>query len=84
MFTDIYYCPHHPEIERCICRKPDTLLIEKAIHRYEINRNESYFIGDTEKDIKAAEKAGLTPIRIKANEDMTKYCNEILKKSSEQ
>jgi len=82
-FNEIYYCPHHPEKEKCICRKPDTQLIEKAIYRFDIDPGKSFFIGDTEKDIKAAEKAGLIPVRIKANENPTKYCTEILKKRTE-
>src|SRR5512133_1060551 len=32
--TEIYFCPHHPDISNCICRKPDTLLIEKALARF--------------------------------------------------
>src|SRR5437763_9574421 len=22
ILTEIYYCPHHPDISKCICRKP--------------------------------------------------------------
>src|SRR5947207_2404122 len=31
--TEIYYCPHHPTTSNCLCRKPDSLLLEKAIAR---------------------------------------------------
>ena len=67
---EIYYCPHHPESGRCICRKPDTLLIEKAISRFKIEVSKSYFIGDRETDMEAGKKAGLKCLRVKANQDM--------------
>ncbi len=70
-FDEIYYCPHHPENEKCICRKPDTVLIEKAISRFSINVKDSYFIGDSETDIEAGHKAGLKTIRVNNNQDMS-------------
>ena len=36
--TDIYYCPHHPDNEECLCRKPGTLLFEQAMERYNIDK----------------------------------------------
>jgi len=62
-----YYCPHHSDIEKCICRKPDSLLIEKAVARFKIDIPKSYMIGDSERDIKAAEKLGIKGIKVKAN-----------------
>lgn len=78
--TEIYYCPHHSDIENCLCRKPDSLLIEKSIARFKINPSESFFIGDKETDVIAAKKAGLNPVMIKPNENLLKYLPEILKK----
>jgi D-glycero-D-manno-heptose 1,7-bisphosphate phosphatase len=69
-FDEIYYCPHHPENEKCICRKPDTVFIEKAISRFSINVLDSYFIGDRDTDIEAGKKAGLKTILVKPNQDM--------------
>jgi D-glycero-D-manno-heptose 1,7-bisphosphate phosphatase len=68
---EIYYCPHHPDHERCICRKPDTVQIEKAIARFSINPEESFFIGDRDTDIEAGKKAGLKTIRAETNQDMS-------------
>jgi D-glycero-D-manno-heptose 1,7-bisphosphate phosphatase len=71
-FDEVYYCPHHPDNEKCICRKPDTVLIEKAISRFSINVKESLFIGDRETDIEAGMKMGLKTIRVDANQDMSR------------
>lgn len=65
--TDVYYCPHHPDIERCECRKPGTLLFEKAIMEHNIDPVSSYMIGDSDIDIEAAEKLGITGILIPTN-----------------
>ena len=71
-FAEIYYCPHHPSIEKCICRKPGTVLIEKAIARFNIDTGKSWFIGDRDSDIAAGKQAGLKVYKVKANEDMSK------------
>ncbi|MCB0381036.1 MAG: HAD family hydrolase, partial [Flavobacteriales bacterium] len=55
----VFYCPHHNEIEKCICRKPDSLMLEKAIAKYQIDVSNSYFIGDSERDILAAQKVNV-------------------------
>lgn len=68
--SEIYYCVHHPDISRCICRKPDSLFVEKALARFDINPSMSYFIGDKERDTAAAEKAGVKGILIEANSSM--------------
>jgi D-glycero-D-manno-heptose 1,7-bisphosphate phosphatase len=74
---DIYYCPHHAINEKCICRKPDSLMLEKAIARYNVDKTNSYFIGDSRRDVLAAEKAGVTGIQIKINDSLDKYINQI-------
>jgi D-glycero-D-manno-heptose 1,7-bisphosphate phosphatase len=71
--TDFFYCPHHPSHGKCICRKPDTLLIEKALAIYQIDPSESYFIGDMDRDAEAAVNAGLTPVKINPNDNLTGY-----------
>lgn len=77
--TEIYYCPHHSSIEKCICRKPDSGMIEKALARFNIDASASYLIGDGVRDIEASEKAGLKPIKIDKNESILKYCQQIVK-----
>ncbi len=64
---EIYYCPHHNDFENCICRKPDSLLLEKAISRFNIDVSKSYFVGDSERDIIAGKKVGLKTIKIEKN-----------------
>ena len=77
-FTEIYYCPHHTINEKCLCRKPGSLLIEKAIARFNIDPKQSFMIGDKPRDVEAAENAGLKGIKIGLNENIEGIVDQIL------
>lgn len=68
--TDIFYCPHHPDVQKCSCRKPGTLLFEQAIKKHNINPAESFMIGDSTADIEAAQKMGICGLLIPTNGNM--------------
>jgi D-glycero-D-manno-heptose 1,7-bisphosphate phosphatase len=68
--TAIYYCPHHPDISKCECRKPGSLMFEKAISEHDIDPAGSFMIGDSGIDIQASEKAGVKGILIPTNGNM--------------
>lgn len=81
LITDIYYCPHHPDSGKCLCRKPGSLMIQKALAKYHIDANKSFMIGDRQRDIDAAIAAGVKPFLINANENWENCVNEILQKN---
>ncbi|MCF7885831.1 MAG: D-glycero-beta-D-manno-heptose 1,7-bisphosphate 7-phosphatase [Candidatus Marinimicrobia bacterium] len=60
----IYYCPHHPD-DNCDCRKPGLANVRKAIKRFDIDQSNSYFIGDSKKDITTGAKAGCRTILVR-------------------
>ena len=68
----ILYCPHHNAIENCLCRKPNSLMFEKIIARYGVCVKDSFMIGDSERDIQAANKVGLKAFKIDANSNLNK------------
>jgi len=76
--SEIAYCPHHPDVEKCICRKPSPLLIDKLIDKYKIDRSKSYMIGDKETDVEAARMAGISGIKIAPNENMFPYISFLI------
>lgn len=76
-FAEMYYCPHHPDYTQCLCRKPGSLLVEKAIARFDIDPKKSYFIGDRERDVEAAKAAGVKPILVPSNADLREYIHLI-------
>jgi D-glycero-D-manno-heptose 1,7-bisphosphate phosphatase len=69
---EIYYCVHHPETGSCLCRKPESLHVEKALARFTIDPALSYFIGDKERDTIAGEKVGVKGILIESNSSLVK------------
>jgi len=77
VLDEIYYCVHHSDVGRCICRKPDSLFVEKALARFNIDPSKSYFIGDKERDVEAGEKAGVKGILIEANISLKSILDKI-------
>lgn len=75
---DIAFCPHHSNIEKCLCRKPEPLLLEKLMAKYSINPADSYFIGDSETDMEAARNAGIRGIKINPNRNMIANLTELV------
>ena len=65
--NDVYFCPHHHTISPCLCRKPNSMMIEKAIAKHHIDSSQSFLIGDNERDILAGEKAGVKGVIIETN-----------------
>ena len=63
----VYYSPYHPSVTNSIGRKPGTLMIERAAARFNIALDQSWFIGDMERDMECGQKAGLKLIRIVHN-----------------
>jgi D-glycero-D-manno-heptose 1,7-bisphosphate phosphatase len=64
---DFFYCAHHPIHGKCLCRKPDSLMLEKAMAKYTIDASRSLMIGDTERDMEAAKKVGIKGLLIQPN-----------------
>jgi D-glycero-D-manno-heptose 1,7-bisphosphate phosphatase len=59
----IYYCPHHSE-DNCRCRKPDLLMVERALGDLGIDSSRSWMVGDIDKDVQTAINAGFRPILV--------------------
>lgn len=75
---DIYYCRHHPEYNgKCLCRKPGSLMLEKAIARFNVDKNQAYFIGDRERDVIAGEAAGIKGILIDSDQPLSEVLHQI-------
>ena len=63
----VFYCIHKPD-DNCPCRKPKTGLIDIALDSVNlkgmINREKSFFVGDTIRDIETGKSAKLTTILV--------------------
>jgi D-glycero-D-manno-heptose 1,7-bisphosphate phosphatase len=72
----MYYCPHHPEQGRCLCRKPGSLLFERAVARLGLDVTNSLMVGDRERDIEAAEAVGIRGVLVPPNEALLPVLNK--------
>ena len=73
---DILHCPHGPK-SQCNCRKPKPGMLIEAKKKYDIDMELSWMIGDSERDITAANLAGIDNTILvrsghKINEDNTR------------
>lgn len=76
----IYFCPHHPEKgfagERpeykipCACRKPSPGMLLQAAEDLHISLQESFMIGDSDRDVQAGRRAGCTPVLLHSSADL--------------
>lgn len=82
--TKIYYCPHHESVKTCVCRKPSPYMVNRAIEEFHIDKRQSWFIGDSNRDIECANAAGVHPIKIHKNQDITPAVNTILGRPASQ
>jgi len=64
LIDDIYFAPGHQTISASLSRKPDSLMLEKAIAKYNIDPNLSWMVGDVPRDIAAGLKAGVRTIMV--------------------
>jgi D-glycero-D-manno-heptose 1,7-bisphosphate phosphatase len=54
----VLFCPHSPD-DQCTCRKPAPGLIHEALTRSGFSAAESIVVGDDQRDLEAASRAGV-------------------------
>ena len=59
----IYYCPHQ-SADRCACKKPKTLLLEKAVKGRRLRRRQIFYVGDSDVDVQAGKKFGCRTVLV--------------------
>jgi D-glycero-D-manno-heptose 1,7-bisphosphate phosphatase len=64
LIDHFYVAPDHPDFSASLSRKPDSLLFEKAISKYDIDTKNSWMVGDKERDLIPAKKMGIQTVMI--------------------
>lgn len=86
-FDRSYYCPTHPDFPHseydrfAWCRKPETGMVDQAVADYlaagfEVDKTQSFFIGDKTVDIECGLRAGLRPILVRTGHGEEALCRE--------
>ena len=60
----IYFAPGHPNYSESLSRKPDSLMLERAIAKFNIDPTRSWMVGDSERDLHAAAKVGVRSVLV--------------------
>ncbi|MDH3269195.1 MAG: HAD family hydrolase [Ignavibacteria bacterium] len=63
-----YFCPAHPDYSSekdCECRKPSPKMLFEAAREFNVDLQNSYFIGDTVADIQCGKNAGIKTILVR-------------------
>lgn len=64
LIEKFYYAPYHPFNTESLTRKPESLMFEKAIAKFDIDVTQSWMLGDKERDLVPAEKLGIKGLLI--------------------
>jgi D-glycero-D-manno-heptose 1,7-bisphosphate phosphatase len=75
--THIFYSIDHPEIGNSISRKPHSLMVERALQRFQIDPSISFMIGDRDRDVECAEGAGVKGIKMEVNGPLLDYVQNL-------
>ncbi len=59
MIDGFYFCPHLP-CDGCLCRKPDTGMLDSATKDFSIDIPGSWMIGDKKIDVETGKNAGIS------------------------
>jgi len=60
----VYYCPHKPD-DHCECRKPNPGMLLKIAADYPQEFNNAIFVGDSLRDIQAAQAVNIQAVLVK-------------------
>lgn len=67
----VFYCIHKPE-DNCSCRKPKPGLFERVRQERGVEYRSAFYIGDSMRDVKAAQAAGLRSILVLSGKEKLK------------
>ena len=65
IINEIEYCPHHPTQgigiykKNCKCRKPGNLMIKNIFKKWNINKKESFMVGNNKSDEDCAKSSNI-------------------------
>ncbi|MFN4146013.1 MAG: D-glycero-alpha-D-manno-heptose-1,7-bisphosphate 7-phosphatase [Runella sp.] len=77
LLDDLYFCAHHPDYDSAsLLRKPDSLMLEKAMAKHNIDATTSWMVGDRLRDIQAGSRAGVRTILLNNKIDCPKYIEQ--------
>ena len=74
--AEVYYSPYHDDYSKSLSRKPGSIMIEKALARFELDPAHCVMIGDKMRDVECAENAGVRGVQVPVNADLNTYFSD--------
>jgi len=66
IIDQFYYAPLVDSVSKSLMRKPDSLMLEKGLAKFNIDPEQSWMVGDKERDLIPAKKLGIRRIQLMA------------------
>jgi D-glycero-D-manno-heptose 1,7-bisphosphate phosphatase len=64
-----FFCPHKAE-DACTCRKPQPGMLLEVARRFNVSLDDTYMVGDAQRDLEAAATAGAKPVLVLTGKGM--------------
>jgi D-glycero-D-manno-heptose 1,7-bisphosphate phosphatase len=64
LINKIYYASYYPDFSNSLLRKPDSLMFEKAMAKFNIDPDKSWMVGNSDRDLVPAVNLGIRTIYI--------------------
>ncbi|WP_303312751.1 HAD family hydrolase [Hymenobacter sp. BT730] len=65
-----YFASAHPSVSESLMRKPDSLMLEKAMARFKLDPDQCWMVGDRLRDMEAGARVGVLGIMIGSTEQV--------------
>lgn len=65
----LYYAPHHRIKTLSLLNKPNSLMLEKGMARFNIDPEQSWIVGDAERDMEAGHRVGVKGILVPSHKE---------------
>ena len=69
----LYFAPGHPSVSESLLRKPDSLMLEKALARFCLDPARCWMVGDRLRDLEAGARVGVRGILVGDAEPAAAY-----------
>lgn len=75
-YIGTFYAPGHDDICKTLSRKPKSLMLERAMAKANTKPEHAFFIGDSLRDVQAAESAGIRGYRVLPNTNLNDFFDD--------
>ncbi len=82
-FIEFFICPHYQK-DNCDCRKPKTKMVQEFLEKNNIDKKNSFVIGDRKTDLEFAKNIDIEGFLINKKQNWQEITKKILKRSNRQ